>query len=151
MVLKEASGLPQHIASTINSFEEGLTDEQYKDPAYRYRVAFVPIVKQRASAADVAVEFVPRDSEEAEHVSRILLKEVDRTRYTATQVVELMQGKGFPDFGIGDHTRLWQELDAKDPAKGLGREGDYRGSWVWFEPWIKRVQAHCEEQRDRYR
>lgn len=150
-LLKKVSSLPQHIASSIDAYEEGLTEEQYKDPAYRFNVAFVPIVKQRASAADSAVEFVPRGSEEAENVNRILLKEVERSRFTATQVVELMRQSGFPNFGIGDHTRLWQELDGKNPAKGYGRVGDYQNSWVWFEPWTKRVQAHCEEKGDRYR
>lgn len=150
-VLKKASCLPDHIEAAIDTFEEGLTDEEYRDPAYRYRVAFVPIVKQRVSAADVAVEFVPRDSDEAEDINRVLLREVERNRYTATQVVDLINETGFPLFGIGDHTRLWQALDAKDPGKSFGRVGDYRGSWVWFEPWIERVRAHCEEQGDSYR
>ena len=150
-VLKKASGLPGHIESAINTFEEALTDEQYLDPAYRYRVAFVPVVKQRASAADSAVQFVKPGSDEADEINRILLKEVERNRFTATQVVRLMNENGYPRFRIGDHTRLWQELGAKNPGRGFGREGDYRNTWVWYDRWVERVRAHCEEQGDRYR
>ena len=147
--LKKVSGLPDHIEAAIDNFEERLSDEEYRDPAYRYRVAFVPIVKQRESAADVAIDFVPRDSEKAEDIN-VLLREVERNRYLATEVVRLMNDAGFPRFRIHDHTRLWQDLDAKGDGKAFGREGDYASSWVWFEPWIERVRAHCEEQGNRY-
>lgn len=50
-----------------------------------------------------------------------------------------------------DHTRLWKELDAKNPGNGFGREGDYRNTWVWYDRWVERVRAHCEEQGERYR
>lgn len=149
-ILKKTSGLPGHIEAAINTFEEALSDEQYRDPAYRYRVAFVPVIKQRASAADLAVEFVKSGSEEADEINRILLKEVERNRFTPTQVVRLMNENGFPGFTQNDHTRLWRELDAKNPANGFGREGDYRNTWVWYDRWVERVRAHCEEQGERY-
>ena len=148
--LKKASSLPDHIKTAIDDFEERLSDEEYGDPAYRYSVAFVPITKQRASAADVAVQFIPHGSEEAEEINQALLKEVERSRYTATDVVRLMNDAGFPRFGIQHHTNLWQGLDAKGDGKPFGRVGDYANSWVWFEPWIERVRAHCEEHGDRY-
>ena len=151
-ILKKASGLPAHIEAAINAFEADLTEEQYADPAYRYGVAYVPIMKQRASAADTAIQFVKLDSaEELDEASRVLFKEVERNRHTANEVVSLMRESGFPGFRLVDHTRLWQELDAKQPGKGFGREGDYRNTWVWFDRWVERVRAHCEESGDRYR
>jgi hypothetical protein len=56
--LKRGGMLPAHIETFIEAFEHGLTKEEYADPAYRYRVAFVPIVANRASSADLAIEFV---------------------------------------------------------------------------------------------
>ena len=56
--LKRASHLPANIEAAIDNFERELTAEEYGDPAYRYRVAFVPVIKQRSSAADVSVEFI---------------------------------------------------------------------------------------------
>lgn len=149
--LKKGTALPGHIEAFIDAFEHGLSEEEYADPAYRYRVAFVPIVKNRASSADIAVEFVKGDSDEGREINRVLLKEVDKHRFTATQVWKMMQAEGFPKFNQHAHTALWKELDAKNPAHGYGRDGDYKGTWVWFEKWVERVRAHCQEQGDRYR
>lgn len=149
--LKKATALPANVATFIDAFEHRLSEAEYADPAYRYSVAFVPISRSRASSADIAIEFVTADSEEGREINRVLLKEVDRRRYTAKQVWTLMQGEGFPRFNQQAHTRLWQELDAKNPAHGYGREGDYRGTWVWYDTWIQRVRAHCQEHRSRYK
>lgn len=150
LLLKKQSGLPQHVSSFISAFEHGLTDAELADPAFRMRVAFVPITSNRASGADQAVEFVKPGSDKAAKVSEIFLKEIDKRRYTATQVVERMRADGFPKFSQTDHTKLWKELGARDEAKGFGRKGDYRNTWVWFDTWITRVLAHCQEHKERY-
>ena len=149
--LKQAHDLPANIPRQIDSFEASLSADEYKDPAYRYRVAFVPVVRNRVSSSDAAVEFVKADSAEAQEVSRILLKEVEKPRYTAKEVWQKMQAEGFTSFNQHAHTRLWQQMEAKDPSKGFGRPGDYQGTWVWFENWVERVRAHCRESADRYR
>lgn len=149
--LKKSTGIPDNIEAFIDAFEHGLSDDQYADPAYSYRAAFVPIAKNRVSGADVAIEFVKGDSEESREISRVLLQEVDKRRYTATQVCKLMHTEGFSKFNQHAHTMLWKELKAKDPGKGYGREGDYRKTWVWYDRWIERVRAHCQEQGDRYK
>lgn len=149
--LKRATELPAHLATFISAFEHGLTDEQRSDPAFRYRVAFVPINSNRASGADRAIEFIKPGSADAEAVNQVLLKEVNKKRYTATQVVNAAKKDGFKKFRISDHTALWQKLDAKDTGKGYGCQGDYKGTWVWYDSWIKRVLEHCEENGDRYK
>jgi hypothetical protein len=67
--LKKTSTLPAHIEAFNDAFEHGLTEEEYADRAYRYRVAFVPIVGNRASSADVAIEFVRADSDEGREIA----------------------------------------------------------------------------------
>lgn len=150
-LLKKATDLPANIESSINSFEGDLTEEQYSDPAYRYRVAFVPITKQRESAADVAINFFKAGSQEANAINEIHLKEVDKARHTAMQVVNVVKATGFPNFTMSDHTRLWKGLDARKEGTPFGKQGDYKSSWVWFDNWIDRVRAHCEEAGDKYR
>ncbi len=145
-VLKKASNLPQNIATMMDEFHQGLTLEEQADPCFAYRVAFIPKVGNRASNADLAVEFVRADSDEAREVSRVLLKEVNKRRYTPTQVVEIMQTEGFPNFKLPHHTELWRGLAAKDPTKGFGCQGDYSGTWVWWDTWVARVRAHCQEK-----
>lgn len=149
-LLKKAIALPPHVATFISAFEHGLTDEELTDPAFRMRVAFVPITNNRASGADRAVEFVKPGSDEARAVSEIFLKEVNKRRHTATQVIERAREEGYPKFSQHHHTTLWKQLDAKDAAKGYGCQGDYKNTWVWFDNWVTRVLEHCKEHAGRY-
>lgn len=150
-VLKKQSSLPSHLQASIDAFEKELSPEEYGDPAYRYRVAFVPITKQRESAADTAIQFFKAGSDEAVAVNEVHLKEVDKTRHTAKQVVDTIKHSGFPKFKMHDHTLLWKTLNAKRDGTPYGKVGDYKSSWVWFDNWIERVREHCEERGDQYK
>jgi hypothetical protein len=150
-VLKRARHVPNHIETMMNVFHKGLSEEEQADPRFAYRVAFVPKLASRASASDVAVEFIRADSDEAREISRVLFKEIDKRRHTATQVVRQINIDGYPRFTIQDHTDLWQRLKAKEHGAGFGRQGDYKGTWVWYDAWLARVRAHCQEQGDRYK
>jgi len=149
--LKRAVDLPPHVSTFISTFENNLTDEQLEDPAFRYRVAFVPITSNRASGADRAIEFIKPGSEDADAVSQVLLKEVNKKRYTATQIVNTAKDAGYDLFKISDHIALWQKLDAKNPAKGYGCAGDYKNTWVWFDNWKSRVLEHCAENSEKFK
>lgn len=149
-ILKKASNLPPHIATMMDAFHHTLTPEQQSDPNFAYRVAFIPKVGSRASNSDLAVEFVKPESGEGREINSILLKEVDKKRYTATQVVRVMCDEGFAKFGQHNHTVLWKELDAKDLVKGYGKPGDYPNTWIWYDTWLSRVRAHCQEHAGRY-
>ena len=150
-VLRKSSNLPQNIEAFIDTFEHNLSEKEYADQAYRYRVAFVPITSNRVSNADVAINFVSADSAEGRAINQVFLKEVDKKRYTATKIWNMMQSEGYPKFNKHAHTKLWKDLDAKNPKHGFGRAGDYDGHWVWYDKWIERVRAHCQKNRDRYR
>ncbi|MDF2374357.1 MAG: DUF3644 domain-containing protein [Rhizobiaceae bacterium] len=149
-VLKKASSLPPHIETLMDEFHKGLSDEQLDSPDFAYRVVFVPKLANRKSSADLAVEFVKPGSEEASEINRVLLKEVEKKRYLGKQVVEIMQAEGYPKFKQGSHTALWQSLDAKSPTHNFGRDGEYKGMWVWYESWVHRVRAHCQENAKAY-
>lgn len=150
-VLKKASSLPPNISAMMEAFHNGLSAAEQADPQFAYRVAFVPKVGNRASNSDLAVDFLKPDSDEAKEINRVLLKEVDKKRSTPTQIVQIMNHEGFPKFKISHHTELWQSLDAKDGMKKFGCAGDYKGTWVWYDSWIARVRAHCQEQFEKYR
>src|SRR5205823_1507826 len=57
-ILKRASDLPHHIETMLDAFHQRLTPEEQADPRFAYRVAFVPKIVNRASTADLAVEFI---------------------------------------------------------------------------------------------
>ena len=149
-VLKRGSSLPGHIETMMTSFHEQLTPEELADPRFAFRVAFVPKVANKLGAADVAVEFIKADSEEATEINRVLLKEVEKPKFRPSQIVRQMQDEGHPRFNLTRHTELWKALDAKNPGKGFGVQM-LDGTWYWYQPWLERVRAHCEEREDEYR
>jgi hypothetical protein len=149
-LLKRGSELPPHIDAMMRGFHERLTPEELANPQFAYRVAFVPKVVNRPGSADVAIEFIKSGSEEAEAINRVLFKEVEKPKYRAKHVVRIMKEDGYTGFNVGRHTDLWKSLDAKSPEKGFGVLM-LDGSWYWYESWVSRVRAHCEEHADRYR
>lgn len=151
-LLKKASSLPEHISTMIDTFEKDLTAEQMEDPAYRMKVAFVPVVAKTPGAADSAIEFVASGSAAAAEIGQVIFKEVSKRRYPPSGVVKRVQEFGYPKFQLKHHTPLWQSLDAKNKGnKGYGTHGDYPGSWVWFDKWVDRVIEHCDEQGDKFK
>jgi hypothetical protein len=129
--------LPANIATAMDKFHSGLTEDEQKDPKFRYRVAFVPKVSGKASKADIAVEFIKPGSPEAEAVERVLLKEVERPKYLPSQIVTKVRAAGYPAFNMRDHTLLAQQLDARKPAKGYGVM--VATTWYWYENWLEKV------------
>jgi Protein of unknown function (DUF3644) len=150
VVLKRASNLPKNIETMMDAFHQRLSEDEQNDPHFAYRVAFVPKLANRPGTADLAIEFVKPGSEEAAEISRVLLKEVEKTKYRPGQIVQMMQAEGFPKFELKHHTNLWQSLNAKDEKKGFGAPL-FDGYWGWYETWVNRVRADCQEHADRYR
>lgn len=149
ITLKKANALPANIETMMTAFHGGLTEDQQKDPAFAYRVAFVPKLGSRASNADVAIEFVKPDSAEGIEISKVLLKHVDKNRYTATKIINTMREEGYPKFTSNAHIKLWKQLGAKKD-KNFGKQGLYKGTWEWFDAWLDRVRAHCQENSEKY-
>ena len=149
-ILKKAGNLPRHIETMMDSFHQRLSPEEQGDPRFAYRVAFVPKVVNRASTADLAIEFIKPDSDEAIQINQVLLKEVERPKYLPMQIVKAMKAEGYSGFTVGRHTDLWQSLKAKETAKGYGVQ-IFGGQWCWYETWLNRVREHCHENADRYR
>ena len=141
--------LPAHIEAARASFEDDLTEEQYNDQHYAYRILYVPKVVSKKTQADDVVEFVRADSEEAAEINKVYLREIDKPRYRPGIVVQKMKDEGFRRFGITQHTNLWKALDAKDVAKGYGVQTESDG-WRWYERWVDVVRGHCEGNRERY-
>jgi hypothetical protein len=119
------------------------------DPRFAFRVAFIQKVG-KPTTADVAYTFIKEGSEEAKEVAHVLLKEVDKPRFTAGDIVKVMHKEGYPHFMVHHHTDLWKSLNAKK-EESFGKQGPYKGTWLWFEPWVTRVRAHCQEKAALYK
>ena len=148
-ILMGQDDLPAHVEAMRANFEDALTEDQYNDPSYAYRVLFVPKIANKNSQADHVVEFVKAESEEADKINKIYLKEAEKIKYKPKKIVDKMKAEGYPGFNMHSHTALWKKLDAKDPSKGYGiKLSD--GQWYWYERWLERVREHCREHRSKY-
>ncbi len=150
--LIEQHDLPHHIETYIKSFEDQLTDQEFDDQRYAYRVLFVPKTANRKGQADKVIEFVKVDSDltkttNAEY-EKVYLKEVDKKKYFAKDIVAVMKQESFTKFSIQKHTELWKSLDAKNLSKGFC--GQLGQQWYWFESWLLMVRKHCQENQSKY-
>lgn len=143
--LNEASGLPTHIQAFINSFDSELTDAEFNDPRFSYRVLFVPKTVNHKGQADRVIEFIKADSEIAKTVNKqiAVIKETEKPKFLPNQVVEIMQAEGYSQFNMHHHTQLWKKEEAKNPIKGFGVK--VATAWYWYDIWVSRVRTHCIE------
>jgi hypothetical protein len=148
-LLKKAGSLPRHVETMMAGFEQDLTPEQQVDPRFAYRVFMIHKTANRAPGADLAVELVQPGSDLADKFN-MALKEVEKRKYLPAEVVAKVRAEGWSRFTMDSHTRLWQRLGAKDPAKGYGAIAVGK-QWCWYEPWINRVLEECQQNPDRYR
>lgn len=146
----EAS-IPERLRAYIVDFDGALTHEEYNSPRYSYRLIFKRKLVNRPGQADRVVEFIDPNSELAKEIDKQywVQKEVERPKFRPTDVVEVVQGKGFKKFRVTpEHSFMWKTEDAKNPAKGYGVE--IQGVWYWYQSWIDRCLELCEAAGDRY-
>lgn len=143
--------IPQGLRMYIAEFDGSLSHEEYNDERFSYRMLFKRKLVNRPGQADSVIEFIDPTSEVAKAIDKQywVRKEVERTKYRATDVVQAAHDAGFVTFNLhGDHLRMWHSQDAKNPAKGYGVE--IQGSWYWYQSWVDRVLELCEAAGDLY-
>jgi hypothetical protein len=69
-LLEEHPGLPANIQGYIKDFDAELSDDEFSNPHYAYRILFVPKTASRKGQADRVIEFVKSDSALAEAVNK---------------------------------------------------------------------------------
>ena len=148
--LKDYKDLPSNIATYIKTFDDTLTEEDFNDSKFSYRVLFVPKTANRKGQADKVIEFVDPKSDIAKGLSREYwaIKDREKPKYLPSSLCKDIQKMGYPKFTITVHTKLWQAEDAKNPSKGYGVQ--LEKTWYWYENWFDFVKKHCEENRNRY-
>jgi hypothetical protein len=102
-LIKEQT-LPTNVQAAQKAIEDELTEEEFNDPRYAFRVAFVQKTVSNKGTADQVVEFIKPDSEEAKAINRVLLKEVEKVKFKPKQVVRIVQREGYPKFNMHHHT-----------------------------------------------
>ncbi|MCK8521916.1 DUF3644 domain-containing protein [Aquimarina sp. D1M17] len=143
--LREFKDLPKNIATYIDAFDEELSEEEYNDIRFSYRVLYVPKAVNRKGQADKVVEFIPANSPEAEGLNKeyVLIKEKEKQKYLPSSILEIMRNEGYVGFGMHQHTLLWQRNNAKNPGKNFGVQ--VAKQWYWYSNWVEFVKNYCKE------
>lgn len=149
--LRQFSDLPANISAYINDFDETLSDDDYNNIRYSYRVLYVPKSVNKKGQADKVIEFLPADSPEAEKLNKeyVLIKEKEKKKHLPSTIVNTIKQKGFPKFSMTNHTNIWQELNAKDKKKNFGVEVESK--WYWYDNWIEFLLDYCDKKRDLFK
>ena len=142
--LMKQTDLPPHIRSFVSQFESDMTQDDFDDPRYSYRVAFVKKTTQSRTAGDQVVEFVAAGSDTETEINKVILKETEKKKYKPGSILKLIKDEGLQELSMHQHTELWKQQNAKDPRKGYGSLVE--GSWYWYESWVSVVREHCAGQ-----
>ena len=137
--------LPQNVFEFIQSFENGLSDEERINPSFSYKVIYLRESVNHETQADKAYRFIDEKSAEGKEIHNIIVKpgKIPAT-YKPTQVVQLMKKKGYNFFTITKHTELWKKLNAKNTKLNYGAVfGD--GQWYWYHSWVIKVEDELKK------
>ena len=137
-----------NIKNFVVDFEDNLSDESLRSARYAYRVLFVPINAKRSGQADQVIEFIKSDSPLAENLDKVyaLLKETEKPKYLASEIVKMMQARGYTNFSVYKHTVLWKSKDAKNPKHSYGTQ--IANTWYWYDKWVQEVDTYCRLNKE---
>lgn len=149
--LKDYKDLPAHISSYIQTYDSTLSEDDFNDSKFSYRVLFVPKTTNRKGQADKVIEFVNPESNIAKGLSKEYwaIKDREKPKFLPSTLCKDIQRIGYPKFTITEHTRLWQAENAKGPSKGYGVQ--LEKTWYWYENWFDFVKEYCKRNKEKYR
>jgi hypothetical protein len=141
--------LPPNIRIFIADFERDMTDIDFNDPRFSFRVAFIRKLANGKASADKLVEFVPAGPM-SDEMNRVYVKETEKLKYRPGQIIATMNAEGFTGFNMHEHTTLWKRLDAKSEPGKFGILVA-ETTWLWYPAWIEEVRKFCISQEARLR
>jgi hypothetical protein len=126
---------PGKVAKAVEAvnaaLESGLSEAEYNDPDYSFRVYVVPKVTNNSKKADQAVIYSPLGSG-----VEMAIKLVERPKYRMKDAIGLLQQRGI---AVTPYTfmRAWKDNDLKQKNKGLAVE--LGGQWFWYSEGVDRI------------
>lgn len=137
-----AKNSPAVIQAANKLIEAEMSSEEYNDPQYSYRVFVIPKTVNNPKKADEAVTFA-----EAGSNLEMAVREVERPKFKASEIVEKMRTEGFTNFdlyGKIGFVQFWKGMGAKNPNLGLGVE--ISGQWFWYDKMVGEVRAELTKR-----
>lgn len=142
----QMSTIPSGVRSYISEFDSKLSEKEFNDERYSYRLIFTRKLAAKPNQADKVIEFIDPKSELGQTIEKEywVTREVERPKYLPKAIVNLMKDEGFSKFGMQHHTDLWKSENAKAAHKGFGVQ--IGNQWYWYEKWLNHVRKYCAEQ-----
>lgn len=140
--LKKSRGLVSEPHIAVRKYIDSLDESVVTDPKYALRYGFFPVTKSKPSQTDKAFYFLSDTPKDLDQVS-VLFKEIEKKKYSAGEIVILMNDAGYPRFKMHNFIKLWQERDAKNPNKNYA-VNLYSSQWMWYENWVEETRTFCQ-------
>lgn len=143
--LLEYKDVPNNIIEFISSYEKELTEEEFCNPKYSYRVIYIRENVNHEGQADKSYRFIDEKSAEGKEIHNILIKPgKEPAKYKPKQIVEMMHRKGYTSFNMHTHTKLWQKFNARNLKLNYGTYMS-DGQWYWYHSWVLKVEDECKK------
>lgn len=141
--LKDNQHIQTNIKNFLAEFENNLDNNTLDNQRYAYRVLYVPVAAKRKGQADCVYEFISPDSKLANNLKTNyrIIKETEKRKYLPSDIVKIINEKGYIKFNMTKHTNLWKAKDAKNPKFNYGTK--VAKTWYWYENWVKEVEDYC--------
>ncbi len=131
--LKGTAPVAKAVAA-VNALLEGpMTQAEFNDPAYSFRVYVVPKVANNAKKADQAVIYSPVGSD-----VEVAIKHVERPKYRMKEAIKKLLDEDGLTVSSYEFQQAWKLNDLKNPAKGLAVE--LGGQWFWYQEGIDKIR-----------
>ena len=135
-----------NIKKFICNFESDLSQAEIDDTHYAYRIVFLRVDGKRENQdTDEVIRFIPANSPAAAGIKEklVLIQEKEKTKYTGTQIVQMMRDEGYTWFTSGDLTASWK--GRKNGRTGFGVQIT-KSQWLWYENWLPEIRKYCQKE-----
>ncbi|MDD4066625.1 MAG: DUF3644 domain-containing protein [Clostridia bacterium] len=152
--IKSFKNLPRNIRTFIESYEENLDEKIYNDSRYSYRLYFTKKIVNSKGQSDNVVEFISENDERIKGLNSektlVVKKEVEKTKYTPTEVINKVNKNGYEKFGMHEHTQLWKSQKAKGNKWYGAYVSEQTKQWLWYDSWVQFVLEYCKQNKDKF-
>jgi hypothetical protein len=131
--LKGTAPVAKAVAAVNALLEGSMTQAEFNDPAYSFRVYVVPKVTNNAKKADQAVIYSPIGSD-----VEVAIKLVERPKYRMTEAIKKLLDDDGLTVSNYEFQQAWKLNDLKNPAKGLAVQ--LGGQWFWYQEGIDKIR-----------
>lgn len=132
--LKYAKGLSKSVAAVNALVEKDMSNADFNDPEYAFRVYVVPKVVNNEKKSDQAVVYSPVGSN-----VEMAIKQVERPKYRLSDVVRILHEEGIESATRQKCIDIWKAEDMKNPAKGFAIE--LGNQWFWYPEGVDAFKA----------